>query len=89
VFPGVGTLVNVLTVLLGSTLGVLLGHRLPARTREVVTDALGLVTLLVAATTALDVASPALTAYVGSTAPVLIVLGAVVTGGVLGSLLRL
>lgn len=88
-FPGVGTAVNVLTVLLGSTLGVLLGHRLPARTREVVTDALGLVTLLVAATTALDVASPALTAYVGSTAPVLIVLGAVVTGGVLGSLLRL
>lgn len=88
-FPGVGTVVNVLTVLLGSTVGVLLGHRLPARTREVVTDALGLVTLLVAATTALDVASPALTAYVGSTAPALIVLGAVVTGGVLGSLLRL
>lgn len=88
-FPGVGTVVNVLTVLLGSTVGVLLGHRLPARTREVVTDALGLVTLLVAATTALDVASPALTAYVGSTAPVLIVLGAVVTGGVLGSLFRL
>lgn len=88
-FPGVGTVVNVLTVLLGSTVGVLLGHRLPARTREVVTDALGLVTLLVAATTALDVASPALTVYVGSTAPALIVLGAVVTGGVLGSLLRL
>ena len=48
--PGIGTAVNVLTVLLGAGLGVLLGNRLPVRTRDVVTDALGLVTLLVPAT---------------------------------------
>ena len=47
--PGIGTLVNVTTVLLGASLGVLAGHRLPERTRDVVTDALGLVTLLIAA----------------------------------------
>lgn len=88
-FPGVGTVVNVLTVLAGAGLGILVGHRLRERTREVVTDALGLVTLLIAAVTVQDVASPALAAYVGSGAPVLIVLGSLVVGGVVGSSLRL
>ena len=59
-FPGIGTLVNVGTVLLGATTGVLVGHRLPQRTRDVVTDALGLVTLLIAASTAAAVSDPAL-----------------------------
>lgn len=85
-FPGVGTLVNVATVLGGTTLGVLVGHRLPQRTRDVVTDALGLVTLLIAVGTAESLSHPALVAAVGSSAPVLIVLGSLVIGGVLGSL---
>ena len=50
--PGIGTAVNVVAVLVGTTLGVLLGHRLPERTRRVVTDGLGLVTLLIAGTAA-------------------------------------
>lgn len=86
-FPGIGTLVNVATVLVGAGIGVLVGHRLPDRTREVVTDALGLVTLLIAASTTMAVADPALVAAVGSSAPVLIVLGSLVIGGVVGSLL--
>ena len=88
-FPGIGTLVNVATVLLGASLGVLLGHRLPERTRDVVTDALGLVTLLIAHLSAVAVTDPALTSYVGSSAPMLIVLGSMVIGGIVGSLLRL
>lgn len=86
-FPGIGTLVNVGTVLVGATLGVLAGHRLPQRTRDVVTDGLGLVTLLIAGTTAMAVSDEALVDAVGSSAPVLIVLGSLVLGGVLGSLL--
>lgn len=86
-FPGIGTLVNVVTILVGATIGVLVGHRLPQRTRDVVTDALGLVTLMIAAGTAAAVADPALVDAVGSSAPVLIVLGALVVGGVVGSLL--
>ena len=88
-FRGIGTVVNVATVLVGSGIGVLLGHRLPARTRDVVTDALGLVTLLVAALSAFAVTDPALSAAVGDAAPVLIVLGALLIGGIAGSLLRL
>jgi len=89
VFPGIGTVVNVAAVLLGAALGVLLGHRLSERTRDVVTDGLGLVTLLIAIISALAVADPALVAYIGSSAPMLVVLGSLLVGGIVGSLLRL
>ena len=87
-FRGAGTVLNVTTVLVGSGIGVLLGNRLPGRTREVVTDGLGLVTLLVAATSAASVLDPDLSDAVGTSAPVLIVLGSVLIGGICGSLLR-
>lgn len=87
--PGIGTAVNVATVLLGAGLGVLLGNRLPARTRDVVTDALGLVTLLIAILSAMSVTDTSLAALVGPSAPMLIVLGSMVLGGIAGSLLRL
>jgi uncharacterized membrane protein YqgA involved in biofilm formation len=89
VIAGTGTLVNVTTVLVGSGLGVVVGHRLPERTRDVVTDALGLTTLLIAILSALAVTDPALVASVGSSAPMLIVLGSLLVGGIVGSLLRL
>ena len=85
-FPGFGTVVNVITVIAGSALGLLLGHRLPVRTRETVTDGLGLVTLLIGALAAVEVTSAVLTEAVGGAAPVLIVLGSVLIGGIAGSL---
>ncbi|QIX26408.1 DUF554 domain-containing protein [Nocardioides sp. JQ2195] len=87
--PGTGTVVNVLAVLVGSGVGVLVGNRLPQRTRELITDVLGLVTLLIAADGARAVFSPALSEHVGSSAPMLIVLGSLLIGGIIGSLLRL
>lgn len=85
---GLGTLINIAAILVGSAIGVALGHRLPIRTREVVTDGMGLVTLLVAALSAAAVLDPALREVVGSGA-VLVVLGAVLIGGIIGSLARL
>ncbi|WP_028650663.1 DUF554 domain-containing protein [Nocardioides halotolerans] len=87
--PGLASLVNVTTVLVGATAGVLLGNRLPVRTRDLVTDALGLVTLLIAATSAMEVLSPDLADEVGDSAPLLVVLGALLIGGIVGSLLRI
>lgn len=87
--PGIGTVVNVGTVLVGSALGVLLGNRLPVRTRDLVTDALGLVTLLIAGTSAMAVLDDQLSDAVGDSAPMLIVLGSLLIGGIVGSLLRL
>jgi uncharacterized membrane protein YqgA involved in biofilm formation len=86
VFPGFGTAVNVGTIVVGAGLGLLLGHRLPLRTRDTVTDALGLVTLLIGALSARAVLSDDLAAAVGTSAPVLIVLGSLLLGGIAGSL---
>lgn len=88
-FPGFGTVLNVVTVVAGSAAGLLVGHRLPQRTRDVVTDALGLITLLIAAISAAAVMDPGLAAEVGASATVLVVLGALLIGGVAGSLLRI
>ena len=86
---GTGTLLNVAAILVGSGIGVALGERLPERTRDVVMDGLGLVTLLVGALTCVAVRDAALTSATGSAGPVLIVLGAILIGGIIGSLLRL
>lgn len=87
VFPGIGTVVNMTTVLLGTGIGVLVGHRLRQRTRDVVTDGLGLVTLLIAASAAMSIDDPAWSQAVGASAPMLIVLGSLVLGGITGSVL--
>lgn len=88
-FVGLGTAINVATVVAGSLIGMAVGHRLPERTRSVVTDCLGLVTLLVAGLSAVSVTDSSLKAAVGSGAPVLIVLGSLLLGSIIGSLLRL
>ena len=88
-FVGAGTITNVATVLIG--VGARHAHRAPpaARVRSTVTTALGLVTLLIAAHAAADVAAPELVDAVGTSAPTLVVLGSLVLGGIVGSLLRL
>lgn len=88
-FRGFGTVVNVTAVLVGSGIGVLVGQRLPERTRNVVTDALGLVTMLIAGLSAFAVTDAAFSDAVGDSAPVLIVLGSLLLGGIAGSLLRI
>lgn len=88
-FPGFGTLLNVVAVVVGSALGVVIGHRLPQRTRDVVTDALGLVTLLIAALSAVAVIDADFATTVGESATVLVVLGALLIGGITGSILRI
>jgi len=87
-FVGLGTVINVVTVLVGALIGMAVGHRLPERTRAVVTDALGLVTLLVAGLSAVSVTDAALVDAVGPGVPLLVVLGSLLVGGVAGSLLR-
>ncbi|SDB85196.1 hypothetical protein GA0111570_10525 [Raineyella antarctica] len=88
-FIGFGTLANVVTVVVGSSIGLLVGNRFPKRTQATVVDALGLITLLLGALSAVDVLSPALSGATGSSAPVLIVLGGLLIGGVIGSVFDL
>ena len=46
---GLGTIINVSAIVVGALIGVGLGHRLPERTRAVVTDSLGMLVLVIAA----------------------------------------
>lgn len=85
---GLGTLINMGAILVGSAVGVAVGSRLPERTRDLITSALGLVVLVVAALNIVALTDADWQADVGSSAPLLIVLGSVVIGGVIGSLLR-
>lgn len=87
-FVGAGTVLNVVTVLVGGTVGLLLGARLPDRVRDVAMAALGLGTLSIAVLSVLDVRDPALGEAVGAGAA-LVVLGSALLGGVLGALLRI
>ena len=88
-FPGLGTVINVVTVIVGALLGMAVGHRFPDRTRSVVTDCLGLTTLLMAGLSAVSVTDRALSDATGRGAPVLIVLGSLLIGSIVGSLLRI
>ena len=86
---GLGTILNVVAIVIGSLLGLLLGNRLPERTRAVVTDSLGLLVLVIAAFNVVALLDQPWVDLVGGPATVLIVLGALIIGGIIGSLLRI
>ena len=48
-FVGVGTLINILAIIAGAALGVLLGNKMSEKTRNLVMDVLGAITLIAAA----------------------------------------
>ena len=88
-FPGLGTVINVIAVILGALAGMAIGGRLPERVKGVVTDVLGLVTLLMAGLTMMAVTDAVFRDAVGTGAPILIVLGSLLMGGIIGSLMRI
>ena len=88
-FVGLGTAINVAAILVGATVGVLIGHRLKQRTSDVVTDSLGLVTLVLGALNVVALLDGAFVDAVGGGGTLLVVLASLLVGGITGSLLRL
>lgn len=72
-----GTLINVGTVIVGGSLGTVLGNRLPEKTRQTVLSGLGLMTLVIGVTMAIQ------------TQNTLIPLFSILLGGILGEALRI
>lgn len=72
-----GTLLNVFTVLLGGTLGLIVGGRLPERFQQIVMNGLGLAVLVIGIQNAL------------MTQNILIMVGAMLIGGLIGEALRI
>jgi uncharacterized protein len=81
---GLGTIINVIAIVAGSGVGILVGGRLPDRIRATILQGLGLVILAVAIVGFEPLYDPdaGLRRFV-------ILIGSIVTGGVIGELLRL
>ncbi len=84
-FTGSGTLINVLTIIGGASLGALIGGRLPERMRALITDVLGLITILGAATALVPIASQRYIDALPKGWPLLAILASLLIGGVIGS----
>ena len=72
-----GTILNTITVFIGSTIGLMAGNRFPVRIQETVMTALGLVTLVVGFGNA------------GETGNIIVPLLSLVIGAIIGEMLRL
>jgi uncharacterized membrane protein YqgA involved in biofilm formation len=72
-----GTLVNTATVILGSSVGLLIGARVPERIKTIVMHALGLATLLIGFKMAFK------------TENILLIIGSLAIGGIIGEILKL
>jgi uncharacterized membrane protein YqgA involved in biofilm formation len=88
-FPGIGTVINIVAIVGGATLGVLVGTRMKEQTRTLLTDVLGLVLILGAASAVLPLWSSRYVQSVPQGWSLLIVLGSLLIGGLIGSLLKL
>jgi uncharacterized membrane protein YqgA involved in biofilm formation len=75
--PGLGTIINVITVIIGSGLGLLLRHRLSDNYRSIILQGVGILTLVIGMQMALK------------TENILLLLLAVILGGITGQVLRL
>jgi len=75
--PGLGTLINVATVVVGGVVGTFMGARLPEKMRETIVHGLGLATLVIGVQLSLE------------TDNVLVVLGSLLLGGIAGELLHI
>jgi len=89
VLIGLGTVINVLAIIAGSVVGVLAGSRLNVKTRELITDVLGLITILAAASAVI----PMFTVEYSQSLPkgwtLLSILGSLLIGGIVGSALKI
>lgn len=86
---GLGTIINVAAIVGGATIGVLLGHRLPEKMSRVLTDAMGLVVLVIGAINLMALWDSEYVEAVTSAGTLLVVLGALLIGGIAGSLLQI
>jgi uncharacterized membrane protein YqgA involved in biofilm formation len=83
---GLGTLLNITTIVVGTAIGVLIGRRLPERTNRVVTDALGLITIVLGGLNLVALTDTDFVGAVGAGGAFLVVIGALLIGSVIGSL---
>ncbi len=88
-FVGLGTLINVIAIVIGSSIGIGAGSRLTKKSLSLITDILGLITLLGAASALMPLWSSNFIDSLPNGSTLLVILGAMLLGGLIGSALSL
>lgn len=88
-FIGFGTAVNIATIIGGAALGVLVGARMLVRTRTLITEVLGLITILGAVSALTPMWSSRYVDALPKGWTLLAILGSLLVGGLIGSALNL
>jgi uncharacterized membrane protein YqgA involved in biofilm formation len=88
-FVGFGTVVNIATIIGGAGLGVLIGARMLVRTRTLITEILGLITILGAVSALAPMWSDRYIDALPKGWTLLAILGSLLVGGLIGSALNL
>jgi len=88
-FVGFGTAVNIATIIGGAALGVFIGARMLLRTRTLITEVLGLITILGAVSALAPMWRPQYIDALPRGWTLLAILGSLLIGGLIGSALNL
>lgn len=86
---GLGTILNVAAIVIGATIGVLIGNRLPEKMSRLLTDAMGLVVLVIGAINLMALWDSDFVGAVTNAGTLLVVLAALIVGGITGSLMQI
>lgn len=88
-FIGLGTVINLLAIVVGSSIGIAAGHRLKSDSQKSITDILGLITLLGAVGALIPLWSDSFSSALPKGAPLLVILLSMLLGGFVGTALKL
>jgi len=88
-FVGLGTVFNLSTIIVGAAIGIALGGRLPKRSQKMITDVLGLITILGATSALIPLWSRDFKASLPDGSPLLLILASMLLGGLLGTALKI
>ncbi|MBM3655574.1 MAG: DUF554 domain-containing protein [Actinobacteria bacterium] len=88
-FIGLGTIINIVAIVAGASIGVLLGNMMSEKTRNLVTDLLGAITLVAAAGAIKALWDQDFVNALPQGSPLLVLLASLLLGGLIGSLLRI
>ena len=88
-FPGFGTTLNIVAIIIGSVIGILIGKKLSEKFRRLITDVLGCVTAISAADALSFYWDASLTQALPQGGAILVVVFSLLIGAAIGSLLKI
>ena len=84
-FPGIGTALNISTIIIGSLIGIFVGKKLNEKLRNLITDVLGCITVISAADALTAYWDPSLTKSLPNGGAILVVIFSLLAGALIGN----